>query len=148
LKTSPAGRIFIQKFEGLRLIAYKDIANIWTIGYGHTKGVEEGQVIDLVQAEEFFTSDLLPGEEAITATKNYLLQFEFDALSSFIFNIGVNRFKKSTLFRYLYSKDYLKAADELPKWNKARVKGELRPVSGLTRRRSAERNLFLRGIYD
>jgi lysozyme len=148
LKTSNSGREFIKYFEALILLSYKDITGIWTVGYGHTRNVKEGQKISEIQAEELLSLDLIPGEEAINATNNFLIQTKFDALSSFIFNIGVGRFKKSTLFKHLFSRDYSKVADEFPKWNKARIDGELKEVKGLTRRRNAERELFLRGVYD
>lgn len=146
--TSGAGKEFIKQFEALVLISYKDIAGIWTIGYGHTKEVKEGQVISELQADELLEKDLIPGEEAVNSLGDVFSQHEFDALSSFIFNIGPSKFKKSTLYKYLFSKDYFKAADEFPKWSKARIDGELKIVRGLLRRRNSERKLFLKGIYN
>ena len=103
MKTSSVGKEFIKQFEALVLISYKDIAGIWTIGYGHTRNVKEGQVITKEEAERLLELDLIPGEEVINSLKIYLIQSEFDALSSFVFNIGVSRFKKSTMYKLLYS---------------------------------------------
>ncbi len=147
MKTSDLGKEFIKKFEALVLLSYKDIAGIWTIGYGHTRGVKEGQRITEEEANEFLEEDLIPGEEAINSMKIDFHQREFDALSSFIFNIGPSKFKKSTMYRYLYSKEFFLASQEFPKWNKARINGELKPVVGLTKRRNKEKELFLKGIY-
>jgi len=148
LKTSNLGRSFIKNFEALRLKAYKDPVGIWTIGWGHTKGVKEGDEISLETAEIFFTQDLQPVEGVLNAELPLLLQTEYDALCSFTFNIGIKAFRKSTLFKHVYSGDALAAAKEFLRWNKARdKKGELIVLPGLTRRRKAESELYLGGIY-
>jgi lysozyme len=148
LKTSNLGRNFIKQFENLRLKAYRDTPGIWTIGWGHTKGVKEGDVIDELTAEIYFDQDLQPPEGVLNAESPLLLQTEFDALCSFAFNVGISAFRKSTLFKCVYIGDSLTASKEFLKWNKTRDKdGKLIVLPGLTRRRKAESELFFNGIY-
>ena len=145
MKTSARGIELIKQFEGLELEAYQDIAGIWTIGYGHTgPDVEPGMRISEREAEALLRKDLKPREDAardLTSVK--LNQNEFDALVSFIYNVGVDAYRRSTARRRLNRNDRLGAADALTWWNKATVGGVLRQIAGLTRRRAAERALFL-----
>lgn len=145
MKTSQRGVALIKQFEGLELEAYQDIAGIWTIGYGHTGAdVKPGQIITEAEAEAILKRDLGPREQAVSRlSKVELNQNEFDALVSFVYNVGENAYKGSTARRRLNSGDRLGAAEALTWWNKATVGGVLRPVAGLTRRRAAERALFL-----
>ncbi len=145
MKTSQRGVALLKQFEGLELEAYQDIAGIWTIGYGHTgPDVKPGQVITEAEAEELLKRDLSPREKAVSRLSNVELnQNEFDALVSFVYNVGENAFRGSTARRRLNNNDRVGAADALTWWNKATVGGVLRPVTGLTRRRAAERALFL-----
>ena len=148
-KTSDKGMDFIKRFEGCKLKAYQCSAGVWTIGYGHTKNVKEGMIITQEDAERFLSLDLIKFESEIVENCTLLLnQREFDALVSFCFNVGVGAFKNSTLLKHLNNNDVDLAAEEFVKWNKARVNGKLQPVSGLTRRRKAERLLFNKGIYN
>lgn len=134
----------IKEFEGLRLKAYQDIAGIWTIGYGDTEGVTKGMVITKEEAEERLVERLREFEGYVNSlVKVVLTQNQFDALVSLVYNIGPENLKSSTLLRKLNLADYKGAADEFLRWNKARVDGKLRPVDGLTNRRTKERNLFL-----
>jgi lysozyme len=139
------GIALIKRFEGLELEAYKDIAGIWTIGYGHTgPDVQPGMRISEREAEELLKRDLRPREEAVEKLASVSLnQNEFDALVSFIYNVGIEAFRKSTARRRLNANDRVGAAEALTWWNKATVGGVLREVRGLTRRRAAERALFL-----
>ena len=91
MKTSDKGIDFIKRHEALRLNAYLDAAGVWTIGYGHTGGVNSGDVISEKQAEEFLRADLATAERALNRTRLQLNQNQFDALVSFIFNVGVGR---------------------------------------------------------
>jgi lysozyme len=91
MKTSNKGIDFIKRHEALRLNAYLDAAGVWTIGYGHTGGVNSGDVISEKQAEEFLRADLTTAERALNRTRLQLNQNQFDALISFIFNVGVGR---------------------------------------------------------
>lgn len=145
MKTSDTGVALIKRFEGLELEAYKDIAGIWTIGYGHTgPDVQPGMRISEHEAEELLKSDLRPREEAVTRlTSVSLNQNEFDSLVSFVYNVGIDSYRKSTARKRLNANNRVGAAEALTWWNKATVGGVLREVRGLTRRRASERALFL-----
>ena len=131
----------IKKSEGLRLEAYLPTPNdVPTIGYGHTKGVRMGQRISLAQAEQFLLEDVDWAEDAVNSlVKVKLSQNQFDALVSFVFNIGAGAFSKSTLLKYLNAGDYGGAANQFLRWNKQAGK----ELKGLTKRRQEERALFL-----
>ncbi|MEO1251091.1 MAG: lysozyme [Pseudomonadota bacterium] len=144
MKTSARGIDLIKQFEGLELEAYQDIAGIWTIGYGHTGDVEPGMRISEREAEALLERDLRPRENAVSQLSSVdLNQNEFDALVSFVYNVGADAFRRSTARRRLNRNDRVGAAEALTWWNKATVGGVLREVAGLTRRRAAERALFL-----
>lgn len=129
----------IKKFEGLELKAYKDSVGILTIGYGHTHGVKAGDVITGQQADTFLREDVQVAELAVTTNvKVKLTQGQFDALVSFIFNLGAGNFVKSTLLKKLNTGDYAGAADEFGKWVNAGGK----PLPGLVKRRAAEKEMF------
>lgn len=141
MKISQKGINLIKTFEGLSLKAYKDSVGVVTIGYGSTgPHVSMRQIITEVQAETLLKSDIARFErgvsDLVTAPLN---QNEFDALVSFSFNLGLGNLKSSTLLRKLNSLDYQGAAKEFERWNKAGGK----VLAGLTRRRIAERDLFL-----
>ncbi|MNL10554.1 Lysozyme RrrD [compost metagenome] len=133
----------IKTAEGLRLTAYKDGGGVWTIGYGHTGAdVREGLTIPLSEAERLLTRDLRVAENHVNgAVKVKLTQNQFDALVSFVYNVGGEAFRSSTMLKKLNTGDYLGAADQFPRWNKDNGK----VVDGLTNRRREERELFLRG---
>ncbi|HXG01499.1 MAG TPA: lysozyme [Bacteroidota bacterium] len=121
--------------------AYLCPAGVWTIGYGHTGGVKEGDRITLQQAEELLKQDLERFEECIRRSVTVPLnQNQFDALVSFAFNVGCMALENSTLLRKLNAGDYAGAAQEFGKWVKSR--GVILP--GLIKRRDAERALFER----
>lgn len=141
LTLSPAGLALLQKFEGVRLEAYKDAAGVWTIGYGHTgPDVAEGKKITKEEALDLLRQDVSKYETCVRENvKVPLTQNQFDALVIFAFNVGCAAFENSTLLRLLNQKDYVGAAAEFAKWHKA--KG--RPLEGLLRRRLEEMRLFL-----
>ena len=144
MKTSQRGIDLIKQFEGLELEAYQDIAGIWTIGYGHIETARPGMRITEREAEALLQRDLKPREQAVSRIVSVPLnQNEFDALVSFVYNVGIEGFRRSTARRRLNSGDRVGAADALTWWNKATVGGVLREVTGLTRRRASERALFL-----
>lgn len=138
---SQRGLDLIKEFEGLRLETYKDSVGIPTIGYGHTgKDVVEGRKISIEDAEKLLKRDCQWAENAINAVvKVDVNQNQFDALCSFIYNLGASKFEKSTLCLKLNLSDYKGAAEEFLKWDKAG--GQVLP--GLTRRRKKEREMFL-----
>lgn len=144
MKTSESGIALIKRFEGLELESYLDIADVWTIGYGHTETAGPNQRISEREAEDLLKRDLKPREKAVDQLTNVPLnQNEFDALVSFVYNVGIDAYRGSTARKRLNKGDRLGAADALTWWNKATVDGVLRPVTGLTRRRAAERGIFI-----
>lgn len=144
MKTSKNGIELIKKYEGCRLTAYKCPANVWTIGYGHTKNVKKGMKITKAEAESYLKDDLNTYENAVNKyVKVPLNQNQFDALVSFSFNCGTGALKTSTLLKKLNKKDYKGAANEFLRWNKANGK----VLNGLTKRRKEERGLFMKENY-
>ncbi|MBK4770990.1 MAG: lysozyme [Pantoea sp. Morm] len=140
MQTSNNGINLIKRFEGLRLEAYRDSVGIPTIGYGHTHGVKMGDVITGAQADAFLREDLQVAELIInTNVKVRLTQGQFDALASFVFNLGSGNFVKSTLLKKLNTGDFSGAAGEFGKWVNAGGK----KLPGLVKRRAAEREVFL-----
>lgn len=139
LTISKRGITFIKRWEDCRLAAYKDGGGVWTIGFGHTGHVLPGLVINYQQAEDLLRSDLNVAERVIRhAVEVPLSQNEYDALSSFIFNIGSTQFFGSTLRARLNNCEYDQAADQFPRW--CYDNGKL--VKGLQNRRRDERLLF------
>lgn len=180
MQTPQQGVDLIKRFEGLELEAYRDIAGIWTIGYGHTSDVLDAAVrqatgpifldvkyphfwtvfntvgqapswgsvkTDEGHAEALLREDLIKREKALNSWRIMngveLNENQIAALISFIFNVGFAAFKRSTAAKRMIKGDMEGAADALTWWNKARVGGVLTPVTGLIRRRAAERALFL-----
>lgn len=141
MKISLNGLNLIKEFEGLELKAYKDSVGVVTIGYGSTgPHVSMGMTITKEQAEQLLKKDLERFEKGVpTLVKVPLNQNQFDALVSFSFNLGLGNLKSSTLLKKLNAKDYQGAANEILRWNRAGGK----VLNGLTRRRIAERDLFL-----
>lgn len=130
----------LKKFEGCRLKAYRCPAGVWTIGYGHTSEVREGQWITQDQAESLLKEDLVEFARYINKMVTVPLnQNQFDALVCFCYNIGPGNFKGSTLLRLLNDGYYVAASNEFPKWRKAGG----RVLLGLVRRRAKVRELFL-----
>jgi len=143
--TNPAGLALIERFEGLRLDAYQDVAGIWTIGYGHTGDVCSGMIITLEQAQQFLQADLSIAEDAVgQATSDAPTNAnQYSAMVSLCYNIGSENFRSSTALREHLLGDYQAAADAFLLWNKATINGVLETVRGLTARRTAERQLYL-----
>lgn len=138
MKTSQAGIDLIKKFEGCRLDAYKCPAGVWTIGYGHTAGVTAGQKISSAQAEAYLCADLEKYEKKVEKYEDRYrwTQNEFDAMVSFAYNLGsidkltANGTRSKTVI-----------AEKILLYNKAGGK----VLDWLTKRRQAERELFLAG---
>jgi lysozyme len=129
----------IKEFEGLRLTAYTCPAGVWTIGYGHTKGVKQGMKIDQATADRLLDVDIVDVARSIRKlVKVDLNDNQAQALVSFIFNVGARAFSNSTLLRKLNNKDYAGASSEFDKWVYAKGK----KLPGLVRRRKAEKELF------
>jgi lysozyme len=139
VKLSQDGLDLIKGFEGCRLKSYQDSVGIWTIGFGSTMGICEGMEITHEQAEQKLWADVRGAEKCVNAGVAVpLTQNEFDALVSFVFNVGCKAFLGSTLLRCLNGGDYDRAAAEFGRWDKARGK----VLAGLTARRAAERERF------
>ena len=149
MKLSANGEAFIKDKEGLRLEAYSCSAGVFTIGWGHTKGVIRDGVkisgkfynkITKQQAHDLFLEDIMQFELAVRRLVRVpLTQNQFDALVSFTFNLGAGALQKSTLLRKLNAGDYVGAGKEFKRWNKAGGK----VVAGLTTRRKQESEMFL-----
>lgn len=145
MQTSEKGIALIKQFEGCKLTAYQDSVGVWTIGYGWTRPVDgkpirAGMTIKQETAERLLKTGLVSYESDVSRlVKVGLTQGQFDALVSFTYNLGARSLSTSTLLRKLNAGDYAGAADEFLRWNKAGGK----VLNGLTRRREAERALFL-----
>ncbi|RYU91005.1 lysozyme [Mucilaginibacter terrigena] len=149
---SKRGIAIIKNFEGLRLNAYQDIAGVWTIGYGstmHNNGrpiKPNDKLANEAQAELLLKSTLTNYVNTLnTVATVHLSQNQFDALVSFIFNVGTGAAKSSTLLKRLNTGDYRGAADQFLVWNKITdpYTGKKTASKTLTQRREQERALFL-----
>ena len=140
MKTSSEGLALIKKFEGLELKAYKCAAGVWTIGYGHTKDVQEGDEWSESHADHMLEVELEEFEEYINDSVTVALsQNQFDALVSWVYNLGPANLKASTMLKVLNSGDYEGVPAQIQRWNKAGGK----VLEGLIRRRKAEALLFV-----
>ena len=140
MMVSDEGIKLIKRWEGCRIKAYKCPAGVWTIGYGHTKGVKEGDIISKREAEQLLRADLSRFEKGVNRKVAVdLTQGQYDALISFSYNVGLGNFSRSTLLKKLNKEKIAEAADEFLRWNRAGG----RVLDGLTARRKAERELFL-----
>lgn len=143
---SQKGIDLIKTFEGCKLFAYRDSVGIPTIGWGHVKDVKMGMSITQKQAEEFLKGDIKPIERLLNGMGINYTQNQFDALTSWIFNLGEGNFKKSTMYKNIVArKSDIEITDQMVKWYNAGG----RPLAGLMRRRVAEANMFLgKNIYS
>ncbi len=139
MKASEKAYSLIRQFEGLRLTAYRCPAGVWTIGYGHTSGVVQGIAITKEQAEEFLRQDIATAEIIVSAECQNLRQCQFDAVVSFVFNVGGWNFRKSTLLKKIKANpDDNSIMDEFLRW--VYSKGAI--LLGLQKRRLAEMRLY------
>jgi GH24 family phage-related lysozyme (muramidase) len=144
LRTSAAGLQLIKSFEGFRETASQLPGGRWTIGHGHVRTAREGLTISEKDAEDLLILDLKPVEDAIaTSVFAPLMQNQFDALVSFVFNISPAQFRESDILRNLNAGDFLAAANGFDLWRRARLNGRVMVVDALVRRRAAEKSLFL-----
>lgn len=154
MNASDAIKNYIKSKEGLHRVredgliaAYLCPAKVWTIGWGTTKyrsgkSVEDGDVITPEQAQEYFEWGLSWFAEAVERLVQVpLTQQQFDALVSFVYNVGAGSLEKSTLLKKLNKRDYDGAAKEFLRWDKANGKR----LAGLTKRREYEKWLFESG---
>lgn len=136
MKLGEKGFAIIRSYEKFRPTAYKPTPNdTWTIGFGHTRGVKEGDCCELHDGEDWLHADVAVAEKAVNSNVTVpLTQNQFDALVSLVFNVGL----PPTLIRLLNDGDYAGAAAEFPKWRKQAG----RVLAGLVARRKTERDLF------
>lgn len=134
------GAELIKSYEKLSLVAYKPTPqDVWTIGWGHTRGVQEGMICSKEAAETWFIKDTQEAVDAVNALNVPLTQAMFDALVSLTFNTGAAVARGNTIQRCLILKDYYGAWKGISLWTKQMGKDLL----GLARRRSTEMVLFL-----
>jgi lysozyme len=152
MQLSDHGIRVIKNFEGLLLTAYRDIAGIWTIGYGSTryhdgKAIKPGdKLANEAQATALFNNTLAQYVDAVNSyVKVPLTQNQFDALVSFTYNEGTGALRSSTLLKKLNASDYRGATDQFLLWNKITDPhtGEKVVSNVLKARRAEERGLFL-----
>ena len=139
MNISQEGIALIKRFEGCELEAYLDSVKIPTIAYGRIKNVKMGDTCTQEQAEQWLEEELPEYEGYIKSMVRVdLKQCQFDALCSWVYNLGPNNLKESTLLRVLNEGDYSSVPAEIKRWNKAGGK----VLEGLMRRREAEALLF------
>jgi lysozyme len=139
MKTGTKGIELIKHLEGCELEAYKCAAGVWTIGYGHIKGVTPESVITQEQAEQMLVEELNEYEGYINdMVTTPLSQNQFDALVSWVYNLGGGNLKASTLLKVVNQGEFDGVPAQIMRWNKAGGK----VLEGLTRRRQAEADLF------
>ena len=139
MRTGRDGVELIRHFEGCRFDAYLGPAGVWTMGYGHTADVKEGDSIDQEAAEAFLIEDLETFEQAVTRLVEVpLTQQQFDALVSWTFNLGAGNLAESTLLKKLNNYQYAEGPEQMMRW--VRAGGKV--LDGLVRRRAAEAALF------
>lgn len=133
----------IKEFEGCKLTSYQDAGGTWTIGYGHTKGVTEIDIISSAQAEALLVKELKEYENYVRKlVKVPLFQYQFDALVSWTYNLGPTNLKNSTMLMHLNKGRYDLVPNEMRRWNK--VNGKV--LEGLVIRREKEARLFANDI--
>jgi len=142
MKTGKKGLQIIKHYEGFRAKAYYCPANVLTIGYGTTAGVTKNMVVTEAMAEKLLQADVKKFEDAINAAvKVKINQDQFDALVSFVYNVGAGNFRSSTLLKLLNQGRFDLVDDQFGRWNK----GGGRVLAGLTKRRATEATLFKTG---
>lgn len=157
MRINAAGVALIKEYEGCDLAAYQDQGGIWTIGYGHTRGVTPKQTCSLAQANEWLEEDIEAAEDGLRACRlPELNENQWAAMVSFCFNVGFGHagvksgFRElkhggySTLMVRLLAGDFEGALEEIPKW----VNAAGRPSAGLLKRRVAEMMLFERPVDE
>lgn len=139
MRISLKGLNLIKQHEQLRLVAYLPTVNdVPTIGYGHTKGVKMGDTCTEAQALQWLDEDCAWAQKEVNDLNVILTQNQFDALTSFVFNVGATNFRSSTLRKLLIAGEFDTAVGQFKRWNKQ--KGVV--LNGLTKRRKEEEELF------
>ena len=134
----------VKRFEGLRRQAARLPDGGWTVGYGHTRSARDGAVVSAEDAEALLHYDLSEVAEKVEAwTFTPLNQNQFEALTAFTFNIGLENFRHSTVLKRVNEGQHLMAAAALELWRKSDFGGEDLVVDALVRRRAAEKAHYL-----
>ena len=145
MKIGNKGLEMIKHFEGLELEAYQCAAGVWTIGYGHTKDVVEGDIITEEQADEMLVEELKEYENYVNELVTVpLFDYQFDALVSWTYNLGPTNLKSSTMLKKLNEGKYDEVPDQMRRWNRAGGK----VLEGLVARRDYEARLFAGEFED
>lgn len=136
MKTTERTKNKMKAFEGLQLKAYLCPAGVWTVGYGHTgREVTPGGVITQAKADAFFELDVLSVEGQVDALALDLSQYQYDAVVSFCFNVGIGKFKQSTLYKKMKKDPYdASIPAEFKRW----IYGGGKVLPGLVTRRDWE----------
>ena len=137
LKISREGVILIKSFEGFRPRAVRRDDGRWVVGYGHTLSAREGATVTEAEAELLLQYDLVPIAKALNSVSQPLNQNQFDALASFAFSVGLDRFQCSNVLERLTSGDTAQAAEAMVGWT------DPMPVISAEHRRATERALFV-----
>ena len=139
MKSTNYALLLIKSFEQLRLNSYLCPAGKWTIGYGHTDGVNQGMLITEKTADAFLKQDIQKAEDEVNRINADLTQEQFDALVSFVFNVGTQAFRVSTLRKLIErNPNDKKIADEFRRW----VYAGNKMLPGLVKRREQEIKLY------
>lgn len=139
MKISEKGLDLIKFYEGCGYNAYKCAAGVLTIGYGHTKGVKEGDLITQQEADALLLHEMDEYEGYINNMVTVdLEQNQFDALVSWVFNLGSSNLSSSTLLKKINNKEFDAVPEQIKRWNKAGGK----VLDGLIKRRNSEALLF------
>lgn len=129
----------IKRFEGVRLQAYPDSGDVWTIGYGHTKDVKKGDRITQYQAEQLLKEDLAQFEAMANKVRGLNTQGKYDAVVDFLYNCGPSNFNSSTLKKYIEcNKATWEIQEQFLRW----VYAAKQKLGGLVTRRIWEANRY------
>lgn len=143
MEISRDGIELVKAFEGCRLTPYFCPANRPTDGWGNTHNVDMKRTLTQSQADTRLASNMMVvSSDVAKLVKVDITQGMHDALCSFVFNLGAHALAGSTLLKKLNAGDYIGAAEQFERWDKAKVKGVLTPLLGLQRRRLAEKVMF------
>jgi lysozyme len=138
MRIGERGLAIIKRYETLRLVAYLPTHNDrWTIGYGHTNGVHQGDRCTEAQADAWLREDVAVAERAVAGLGVPLSQSMYDALTSLVFNVGSAPLRQ-TIGRRLKARNYFGAWEGMAAWRKQGGKD----LRGLARRRAEEMALF------
>lgn len=133
-----AGRL-IAEFEGFSSTVYRCQAGVPTIGFGHTRGVVDGQTITKEDALRLLMSELSTLQKALASVIHVdVTEGQFVAILSLVYNIGMGNFRTSTLLRELNKENFVNAGNEFARW----IYVKRQPNEGLMRRRAKEREVF------